>query len=507
MHKKLTTPTSLILWLIAALLLFRIAYAALFPLDLVPDEAYYWDWSRKLDWGYYSKPPLIAWLIGVSTWLGGSSEFWVRLPSVLLSCFGLWWIYCLGERTYNTTVGLTAAILCALTPGNAVLGVIMTIDAPLLFCWSFGLFSAWQMLSSEQSEWKWALWTAAATGAGLLAKQTMIAMPAAIWLFVLVSGVTNRQDRRRILRPQLWVATLGGLIFLTPVLIWNSHHDWIMFQHTSDHFATRSQSLAGRLSVTAEFVLGQLGVMSPVTCVGVALVMMGLFRSIRRLERRELFLLSASGAPLMAVFSLSLLRKVNPNWPAPFYLAGFVLLAAWLRGAIQDCRIPVSADRLAIWKARALRRCVIVGTICVLLTYAAPFGFAFGGLRGMAIDPTIRLRGWQELADEFSALPEMDERLTIIAATSRQEVSELAFYLPHQPDVFHWRPGRDVRSQYDIWGGPARFGDALILTSNDSKPHPRLAGKFERVSRLREIRIDLGSDRQRSYTAWLGKTH
>src|SRR5262249_25418158 len=30
------------------------------PLDLGQDEAHYWDWSRHLDWSYYSKGPLVA---------------------------------------------------------------------------------------------------------------------------------------------------------------------------------------------------------------------------------------------------------------------------------------------------------------------------------------------------------------------------------------------------------------------------------------------------------------
>ena len=41
------------------------------PLDLAPDEAHYWDWSRHLDWSYYSKGPLVAWLIRASCELVG----------------------------------------------------------------------------------------------------------------------------------------------------------------------------------------------------------------------------------------------------------------------------------------------------------------------------------------------------------------------------------------------------------------------------------------------------
>src|SRR5271154_3356897 len=60
------------------------------PLDLAQDEAHYWDWSRNLDWSYYSKGPLIAWLIRLSVELfgplslalTGSEMPAVRLPAV-----------------------------------------------------------------------------------------------------------------------------------------------------------------------------------------------------------------------------------------------------------------------------------------------------------------------------------------------------------------------------------------------------------------------------------------
>src|ERR1700679_1028931 len=35
--------------------------------DLCNDEAEYWAWSRQLDWSYWSRGPLIAWLIRLAT--------------------------------------------------------------------------------------------------------------------------------------------------------------------------------------------------------------------------------------------------------------------------------------------------------------------------------------------------------------------------------------------------------------------------------------------------------
>ena len=161
------------LWLIIGLGCFRIFMVTAVPLDLIHDEAYYWDWSRQLDWGYYSKPPLVAWLIALSTWFGGASAFAVRLPAVLLGTGGLVWMYLLTARLYGRRAGFWAVLISAATPGSSVLSLLMTIDAPLLFCWGGALYGFWRLLECDAKRLAWLLLAVAAVGLGLLSKQTM----------------------------------------------------------------------------------------------------------------------------------------------------------------------------------------------------------------------------------------------------------------------------------------------------------------------------------------------
>ena len=60
----------------------RLAFLAWGGLDLSPDEAHYWEWSRRLDLSYYSKGPLIAYLIAGLTAVFGTSAFGIRLGAV-----------------------------------------------------------------------------------------------------------------------------------------------------------------------------------------------------------------------------------------------------------------------------------------------------------------------------------------------------------------------------------------------------------------------------------------
>ena len=86
--------------------LLRLLYLANNPLDLAPDEAHYWDWSRHLDWSYYSKGPLVAYLIrlscelcgGLSVALTGTEMVAVRLPAVVCGSLFLLSLYVLTAR-------------------------------------------------------------------------------------------------------------------------------------------------------------------------------------------------------------------------------------------------------------------------------------------------------------------------------------------------------------------------------------------------------------------------
>src|SRR5271166_2824787 len=94
--------------MLAAVLLItglRLFWLAIQPGDLYPDEAQYWVWSRHLALGYYSKPPLVAWLIALTTAIFGESEFAIRLSAPLLHAGTAIFVYGVGARLYDDRVG------------------------------------------------------------------------------------------------------------------------------------------------------------------------------------------------------------------------------------------------------------------------------------------------------------------------------------------------------------------------------------------------------------------
>ena len=63
------------------LLVFKIFAVYRTDLGFHGDEAQYWAWSKDLSWGYFSKPPLIAFLIKIFTAIFGNSIFAIKLLS------------------------------------------------------------------------------------------------------------------------------------------------------------------------------------------------------------------------------------------------------------------------------------------------------------------------------------------------------------------------------------------------------------------------------------------
>jgi 4-amino-4-deoxy-L-arabinose transferase-like glycosyltransferase len=135
------SPWAAAVVLVGALTLMRLIALFVSPLELYPDEAQYWLWSRTLDFGYYSKPPMVAWLIALTTSVGGDSEPWVRFSALWLHAGAALALYGVGRRLYDGWTGFWAATLYSLMPGVQLSAAVIATDAPLLLCLSLALLA------------------------------------------------------------------------------------------------------------------------------------------------------------------------------------------------------------------------------------------------------------------------------------------------------------------------------------------------------------------------------
>ncbi len=444
------------------LLAARLTFIQQIGLELSPDEAYYWDWSRTLAWGYYSKPPLVAWLIHLFTLKLGHTEYAIRVPAALCHTLYLALVYYLGQRLFDRKVGLWAALAAAAGPLSAIYGFVMTIDPPLFALWAAALCLAWQACETQKTLDFFKL--GLILGLGLLTKQTMIAFVPLFWLWLYFSP-----ERRPLLhnfRPYL--ALLVGFLILLPNLWWNASHGWVTFRHTEEHFRQEGFFWWGPF----RFFLEQAGVITPLIF-ALLLYVFYLFLKRPRLRHNEklLFLFVFSALPLGLVLPLSFLRKVNANWPYPFYASGFVLLSALiLRGKWPDKR--------GLFLRKLFLVGVFLGIFLMVSVYQLP-------RTPEKFPPEVqrllyKFSGWQELASWVSS----HRKREIIITIRRDYASEMAFYLPERPRSYTFWEGRP-HNQYDLWDGLSeKVGENALLLLKNHRQANRYSVCFENIEYL-----------------------
>src|SRR5712691_1677598 len=95
---------------VATITALRLVWLAVQSAGLYPDEAQYWFWAQHPALGYYSKPPLIAWLIALTTSLFGDGTVAIRLSAPFLHAGTAALIYLIGARLYDRRIGFWSAL-------------------------------------------------------------------------------------------------------------------------------------------------------------------------------------------------------------------------------------------------------------------------------------------------------------------------------------------------------------------------------------------------------------
>jgi len=457
--------------LLIAVFLLRGSFLLFNDISLVGDESYYWDWSRHPDWCYFSKPPMVAWLIGSFTWLLGDSTAALRLPALLSGMLFLWFFHATAQAFYGRTAAAFALLLMLATPNNVLANLIMTIDPPLYCFWMITLYYLRRAIFDQQaSAWFWA---GCANAAALLSKQVAVALPLLLLVFILL-------DRRRYgcFRQGFWLYLAPILAAAIPILLWNQQHDWILFSHSKTHFTTQ---IAGSLLVgfkyAGELVLYQMLLISPLIFVLTVIISIQLLWRFNRLTGEQQFLVLTGPLLLLGVLLLGFEQKVQGNWPMPFYFSALILLSgAWQQGR---------------WH-KTLQYGLFSGFFLVAITYLLPVVLHVCQLENTRLDPIRRFKHWPAVAaaiqtERQNAFSSADDSF-VLALGHRNLASQLAFYLLDHPKVYRYEVSGAVLSQYELWPGPEEFMGADALVVSDAKEVPEaIKSAFLTFSFLAEV--------------------
>ena len=408
----LDRDTAVFLAIIAALTLIRFIGQHFSIVDLDIEEAQYWDWSRHLAFGYFSKPPLIAWVNALSGLVCGSSEECIRAPAPLFYFGTSLLVFLAAKELYGARAGLWAGLACALAPGVSFSARIMTTDVPLLFFWALALYAYVRLLRG--GGWRWGVVLAVAFGLGLLSKYAM----AYFVLGALLAGLVSTDARRLLGRPVLWLALIGGLLMLTPNILWNAGHGFATAGATAGYVRK-----ALSLDTPLVFLAAQFGVAGPITF-GTLLVLFAYFGS-RNLNGDDRAMLAFAVPPLLLIALNGAYSGVaNANWAAPALISAFIVTAAIL-------------VRAGMWRTLGLGLAIGILAQAVLLVGDTVADKLTVPILGKNADIYQRVLGWDDLGEEIGALAK-SRGAASVAVESRWEESALNYYLRGNLPVYIW---------------------------------------------------------------------
>ncbi|RZI86286.1 MAG: glycosyltransferase family 39 protein [Rubrivivax sp.] len=510
-------------------------------ISLFFDESQYWDWSRHLSWGYFSKPPLIAAVVWLSTNLFGSGVLGVKAVSMLIypitavAMVGLaraLWPTSSGVRT-----GMVAAALFLTTPMVGLLGLVASTDGPLLLCWTLAAWALWRaQVTNRLSLW---LLCGLAVGLGIMDKYTMAAFGlTAVWTLWGVHG-----PKRGLVRVGPWAALIVAALVVAPNLWWNAQHGFPTLLHTAE--LTAQSGRHGGFLPMITFALGQILMLGPVVVVA-ALWLLKQAANVsnasippsqwaassqmmppsqwrpsnpvlppsqlnlpgardaaigegrpQALRTSAYYLASTSSYRFLWALSIPLLlvalvqsfhADAHVNWAAPAMIGLLMLVASRLSPPL----VPLAAPRPNRWLAAALvSNLILTG----LVLHAKDIG---GDNLPSKYDILVRMRGWQEAYDKLA--PTMEEP-TIgglpVLADKRLLLTQTAYHWRRfNFQLLAWNPKGLRLDHYQLMQSMSnRVGQDVVLVTDEANP-THILQRFAIVRKMNHVVVPTGPDRK-----------
>ncbi|MEI4471995.1 ArnT family glycosyltransferase [Frigidibacter sp. MR17.24] len=428
---------------LAALTALRLVTLALTPIDLFVDEAQYWLWGQNLAFGYYSKPPLVGWVIRATTALGGDGTFWVRLAAPLLHAATALILGGLTARLAGPRAALFVAISYATLPMVALSSILISTDTVMFPFLGLALW-AWVIAAGRGGVGP-AVCAGLALGLGLMAKYAAIYV---LGGFVLLQALVPALR----LGARQWLGFgLALLATVAPNLLWNAAHGFSTFEHTLDN-ADWVRDPEDRIALSparaAGFLLAQFGVFGPVLFGALIALVVSVARGATGAPQRWLL---AFVLPAIAVVTAqAFLSGAYANWAASAYLAATVALVPWLMG------------RARVWLVVSL---ALNTALAVALAVGTIFADRMPGLYA-------RYLGRAEVSHRILETARQQQLQTVVAA-DRGLLADL-FYtgrdsgllLRARPEA--GRPSSHYALSYPLEPGIA--GDVLYADRSDDPP-------------------------------------
>ena len=473
------------LWLravsiIVALTVLRLLVVFLTDLNLGPDEAQYWAWSKEPAFGYFSKPPLIAWIIAGTTSVCGDGEGCVRAASPLLYAIAAIFMFEAGRVLYSARAGFWAALVFLTLPGITLSSLLITTDVPLLMFWSAAIFVLGLMLPRAPAEARGlAALLGLAIGLAFLAKYA----GAYFLLGLALAALFDRRVRGHVLGLN-GAITLG--VFLAcaaPNAWWNAEHGFATVAHTAYNAGVQNAEHFN-LAHLGDFFGAQFGVFGPILF---AVIIAGLALGLRksrwpRTESNDVVLIAISLPVLVAGLAIAFYSKANANWAAAAYVGLSLVAVAWLlRGGFRLLQVSTALALVvvAVFSAGAISPRVVE---LLGITNAAKL-----------------LRGWNTQGPAIARAAH-EGGFQAILAEDREDMASMLYYTRGSGvPILMWTPEPAHPMDHFQMTRPYAGAPEHVLFVTRREDSSDVTSRFMRSEEIEILSAIIGKDRKRVF--------
>ncbi|MBX2808066.1 MAG: glycosyltransferase family 39 protein [Cellvibrionaceae bacterium] len=469
------TPKHLFWWLLA-LTVYRLGVLLQPHLGVFFDEAYYAHWAQDPAFGYYSKPPMVAWLIALSSSVLGQTAIGIKVFAPLLYGISAWLVMLIGTRLSDSRTGVIAALLFSSAPIVGFNSLFITTDAPLFFFWAAASLVFLYCLETDHLAY-WLL-LGSCLGLGMLSKYSFAALPLGLLVFLVISGRLRYFWHWKC----LLCAALALLIF-SGNIVWNWQNDFIAVTHTKEISQVEGATL--QFGALAEFLITQVAIFGIFWVLVIARKPQKALGAITYKDGKTL--LWCLLLPILLVIGTqALLSRAFGNWAAPFVIAASIM----------------TASALTHYRRRLLAVGLAFNLVFLSLFYHwPPLLNALNIEASRNNSPYHRLSGWRQLAQQSQTLLATVENKKLLSH-SRELLAYIGFYTQTPAtDLVYWRSDRSrIDNHYDLI---ANIGDlnptpehAFIYLSDQPLP-ATTQQRFEQARFIGEVRHSVYADLER----------
>ncbi len=452
-------------------------------IDLIPEETYYWEWSRHLALSYYDMSPMIAYLIAFTTLFGKlNSQFFVRLGGPLITLSLSVFVYLILKKVTGARITpLIWAVLLNFVPILNIGSILIVYgNLQILFFSLTVLFIVYLIITKNDFYW---YLIGISTGLALLSKYTA----GFLYLILFSFLVLSKNYRKYFLKKEPYIAFLISFLLFSPVIIWNYQNNFVSFRHLMT-LSGHSGGIGIFLSNLILFLGSQAGIVSPFIYLFMLIsIFAGLYMAFKENNDLYLSLSLAALIPFLYFIYQSTKTMVQPNWPVFLYFPAYILSFILIRRFYLSLDIPMAKKAVILYLAFSFA----VGLSFSVIMFFEPYH----PLVNISISksPLRDILGWKKLGSlAGKELGKHKKDDLLLLARRFQTASELAYYTPGKPYVYSFNY-YFRNNEYSIWNNfknkKGRNFLYVIDTKYGKNIETRLCDNFKSCTLVKSITL------------------